>query len=98
MSERHVWVVMGTTGEYSDRKEWPAKAFLVEARANDFCKTLNEWLTGRGCHQAQCGRVPSPLYLEDEALVLAKKACPDPHFSIDYTGTEYYVMIVDLEQ
>ncbi len=32
---RHVWIVMGRTGEYSDRREWLVAAFEIEARAID---------------------------------------------------------------
>ena len=35
MAKETVWVVMGTTGEYSDRNEWPVRAFFDEAAAQE---------------------------------------------------------------
>ena len=32
---REIYVVMGTTGEYSDKTEWPVKAFFDLSKAED---------------------------------------------------------------
>lgn len=43
---RYVFVVMGTTCEYSDRKEWPVACLDTEVRAMDIVKYLDEWAAG----------------------------------------------------
>lgn len=79
--ERTLYVVMGTTGEYSDRTEWPVRAFLDETKAADLV-----------------------LRAEAEARQLAyrsdhsRKSAADPNFRMDYTGTEYYIMPVPLDE
>lgn len=87
MSKVHI--VIGTTGEYSDRYEWPVKAFLDVNRARD--------LVARASESAR-------EYLDTVGYVfggdadLSKVNPHDPHFKMDYTGTTYFVMTVELDE
>jgi hypothetical protein len=39
-----IWLVMGSSGMYSDHAEWPCKAFTTEERANAYAESLpNVW-------------------------------------------------------
>lgn len=91
-----VFVVMGATGEYSDRYEWPVRAFLDEGKAQALVAAADEdaraWLARSADHWQQ--------YMNFRELSETEKAelfPHDPHFSMDYTGTSYYVMKVELE-
>jgi hypothetical protein len=80
----NIFIVIGTTGEYSDRDEWMVKAFDTESSAKEFeraCqKEANEiektykhrWDIPKGAHSL------------------------DPKFSQDYTGTRYFISEVEL--
>ena len=46
------WVVIGSTGEYSDRTEWVSKVFSDEAAAKAYCVELNEWALACGAHKS----------------------------------------------
>jgi uncharacterized protein YllA (UPF0747 family) len=80
-----IWIVYGSTGEYSDRSEWPVDAHRTEAAAQARVKALTEALQASGIERM--------TRWEDEwhTAVDAFKAAHDPRFSIDYTGTSWYV-------
>ena len=88
-SGRMLYVVMGTTGEYSDRSEWPVRSFLSLDKAQAFVLAADTWLRENGIYQGS-----------DEGVghELRPETCPfDPGFSTGYTGTGYYVMPVPLD-
>lgn len=86
-----VWIVMGSTGEYSDRTEWPVIAFTSEAAAKGRIADLDtrmqqmpqEWREDRWDH-------------EDE--IKAHMSQLDPGFQTRYTGTSYFFYEVDVAQ
>lgn len=85
-----IFIVFGTTGEYSDRTEWPVKAFRDEQRAKDFV----ELLTSKS----------REIYSEDNhsfkywsEVAKHSKIPEDPNFRLDYTGTSYYYVSTQLE-
>ena len=86
-----VWIVMGSTGEYSDRREWPVIAFTAEAAAKEHIAVLDvrmqqmpqEWREDRWEHEEKIKAHMAPL---------------DPNFSMDYTGTSYFFYEVDVAQ
>lgn len=82
-----VWVVIGSTGEYSDRSEWLTRAFLTEEEAKDFVATLQK-------RRAQLGE-PHPEWERREDITEAMREV-DPGYSEDYTGTRWYVAPVGL--
>jgi hypothetical protein len=85
-----IWVVMGTTGEYSDRSEWPVKAFRDQEVAERFALAAkvraDEIEATRDALQAS-GEWNNAA---DQALVETNEL--DPDMSMDYTGTDYYAM------
>ena len=84
MAERQVYVVMGTTGEYSDRTEWSVRAFLDEGDAQALVVAATE--RGKAIEASKA----SPYASTDE------KNEHDPAMSMDYTGTTYYYLTVPL--
>jgi len=73
-----VYVVFGTTGEYSDNQQWPVRAFADAAEAESFRDRLN----------AYAANVPKACGY-DVWREYAARNPDDPAMQIDYTGTEY---------
>jgi hypothetical protein len=71
-----VWVVYGSTGEYSDFTEWWVCACLTEERAKEITDELNTWCREKGFSSTSAG-YDSP------------KPDLDPNFRAYYTGTGY---------
>lgn len=83
-----VFIVTGSTGEYSDRRDWTVAAYLSEKQAQAHCLALEEWLRVNKMH------MDSPDLADWQARDMG---CPlDPAFSCDYTGTRYWVAGVPL--
>jgi hypothetical protein len=77
-----LYVVMGTTGEYSDRSEWPVAAVEGEESAKQYVRAL----------ERQYQSIP-PSLKEDRWKNREKvKALMtlDPQFDEDYTGTQWF--------
>lgn len=90
----NVYIVFGTTGEYSDRSEWPVKAYLDEVRAQEHVEAASadarEFMaTSHGEHYSVWGMTKEEL---------AERFPHDPNFSCDYTGTKYYLETVELDE
>lgn len=76
-----IYIVMGTTGEYSDRIEWPVIAFEDEELAKqqvEYAKTMADKIYER------C------LEYNKFPLISAKNSY-DPNMKMDYTGTSYFI-------
>lgn len=84
---RNLYVVRGTTGEYSDRTEWLVAAYtdeamaqthaqLAAARARELAPSRSDWAYKRADER------PTNAY--------------DPDFQMYYTGTDYTVETVPL--
>ena len=84
-----IYVVLGSTGEYSDRSEWLVKAFRSQAEAENFVTflTVTRQMTAppRG-----------ELEWEDRGSVEDKMRAFDPNYAEDYTGTSWRVSEVEL--
>ncbi len=83
-----IYTVMGTTGEYSDRSEWPVVAYTDKSRAEEHVvkatqhvenhiATCKKYYHGIGCQDT----ITSPL---------------DPSASADSNGTRYFLYDVEL--
>ncbi len=80
-----IYVVMGTTGEYSDRTEWPVLAYLSKPQAEEHVEKASA--RARELFALRGGR-----YMTNNPEVNEH----DPSFTMDYTGTTYYVMPVNV--
>jgi hypothetical protein len=89
-----IYVVMGVTGEYSDRNEWPVCAFSDEKMAQERV----EKATFRAAEiriQKDAGRAAGGNWYEAEKALLQTNEF-DPDMEMDYTGTSYFLYTVDL--
>lgn len=83
-----MFVVMGTTGEYSDRKEWLVCAYENETLARTHAEEAQKAAARLTVQYGHYHRIE----LDDDA----KKWDADMDF--DYTGTDYTVVEVPLRQ
>lgn len=88
MTQKKIFVIMGSTGEYSDRREWSVRAVSSKEAAISFVdqaeKIANE--------QEAIKYPPSGDTNWEHQPVSAL----DPNFKMDYTGTSYFYYEVDL--
>ena len=87
-----IYVVFGTTGEYSDRIEWVVKAFHTEEQAIEFVTNVTE--------RKDKAEAPYNVnhYVPYNAIEKVAKEIGDPNYHSDYTGTRYYYESVPLEE
>jgi len=80
-----LYVVMGSTGEYSDHSEWLVYAFENEDDAKWWVERAtekaNEWKNVRNSRHMDPPGGWNPY---------------DPHMHMDYTGTNYYIEEVEM--
>ena len=80
-----IYIVVGSTGEYSDRYEWYVCAYRdkqeAEIRVSECKKKAKEWESVRD----NDFRGPPDNHYE----------C-DPNMRMDYTGTDYYLETTEL--
>lgn len=79
-----IWVVMGSTGEYSDHTEWSICYYADETLAQNHVDRATEcaqpWVLERANGRSSIPRGANPW---------------DPFMVIDYTGVNYYVYGVE---
>jgi len=83
---KKIYIVYGETGEYSDRSDWNVKAFFERKKAlvllNECSEDAKKWEIKR----------------ESEYTSPPKDwSKHDPDMKMDYTGTDYFIAEVDLE-
>lgn len=83
---RQIFVVMGSTGEYSDRHEWAILAYTDETLAQTHVQLAEAW-------DRENGLTWSRLAWERRIDLVSPY---DPAYSRDYTGTSYYIVAVPL--
>ena len=84
-----IYIVSGTSGEYSDHREWMVKAFTDEGRAKSLVLSAT---------QAASEALILRSRDEDCDLYGVIYTNPfDPYMSMDYTGVRYYIDEVELE-
>jgi len=84
---RKAYVVMGATGEYSDREEWPVVAFYDLKKAEE--------LVVKATQRA------AELYKETESKYKYPEFGSNKYdrgMRCDYTGTTYYIMDVKIRE
>ena len=83
----NVYIVMGSTCEYSDHYEWPVLAFRSEEAAEE--------------HVLKASARFRELLQEAKGVCwdVRKDANEfDPEMQVDYPGTNYYVITVELKE
>lgn len=91
MVNNTIYIITGSTGEYSDRIEWPVAAYTYKDTAKQKVVELN----------ALAREVWKEIEASDEFDTLIGKALKeiDPKVSIDYhTGVSYYLEEVELHE
>lgn len=85
-----IWIVEGTTGEYSDRLEWRVCAFRDEVKAKELAVELKRL--------AMANFVANGKYSGDwgKSEIGKEWLAKDPDSSQDYTGTDYTAYSVKL--
>ncbi len=95
-SSKKIYVVMGSTGEYSDQTEWPVCAYMDEKKAEE--RVLEASAISRMIFQWECAECGNGW--RDHYASFCKMPKPqnkyDPNFEMDYTGTTYYLIEVNL--
>ena len=86
--EKKVFIVRGSTGEYSDFCFWDVSAFLDVKQARKLKNKLNAWLRKNNAH----------FYNGTVHIRKLKDNPNDPDMYVDYTGAEYEVIEVPLKQ
>lgn len=83
-----IYVVFGTSGEYSDRREWPVKAFKSKEQAEvlviNATQEANRIFSANGDKYYDWDNEKDPNKY-------------DPEMDMDYTGASYYIAEVELE-
>jgi hypothetical protein len=79
-----IWIVNGTTGEYSDRTDWVVCAYHDNPKAEEHAR--NAMLRAKEIQKQHPGYT---YHNWDENRV---KNEFDPNMRLDYTGTEYYTV------
>jgi len=97
----NIYVVKGSTGEYSDRTEWLVKAFRTEQEAKDHIIAVEVYMKMHGINLD--GNVSNNdatgVSMSRWDMVQSVEGNPvDPNFQLDYTGTRYYVEQVELKE
>lgn len=84
-----IWIVQGSTGEYSDHREWMVCAYRDEAKAEQHARAAKEWYQKNGCDKWDFQK-------RWEAKEKGLHNPFDPNMDIDYTGTDWTIFEVNL--
>jgi hypothetical protein len=86
--QKHVWILIGCTGEYSDYREWNAKAFSTKEETDRIRALAQEYADKIYAQKKDNGT----FYYHD--------GCDNPHdpdMIMDYNGTTYRIEMLELE-
>ena len=89
-----IYIVKGSTGEYSDYVEWLVKAFLTEKAAQTFVEHASS-IAKQIFNINQQQFLGNLLRYTDRCIVDHPM---DPKFQEDYTGTSYTYEEIELEE
>jgi hypothetical protein len=81
-----IYIVMGTTGEYSDRSEWPVAAYFDVLKAQEHVENATKVAQGIEVTRT------SPYWTHPD-----QSNQYDPNMQMDYTGTQYFLMDVEIK-
>ena len=86
-----IYVVEGQTGEYSDHRDWPVRAFLSEKKAQKL--VLDAQARANEIYVNNSNSSPSWNDLEKPE----NKNQYDPDMDMDYVGTHYLYYPIELD-
>lgn len=87
MAGQHSYIVFGTTGEHSDRREWPVITYSVSMAADQHVANATRWCEEQGIAE---GYVQDFYSIDKQSL-----SNPwDQHMKLDYNGVSYFVKAV----
>lgn len=89
-----LYVVMGSCGEYSDRTEWPVRAFVDELKAQEHVAKADGYAREHALSSS------SAIIDQDWSSSRSAAVAANPYdrnMGMDYTGVSYYIMQVDLD-
>jgi len=87
-----IWIVEGSTGEYSDHREWPVKAYTTEVAAREMVELCSAEYRRVKIRRNELGLMNT---WDDMPKDCVHKY--DPSFDEDYTGTLYRAYPIELE-
>jgi len=91
-----IYVVMGSTGEYSDRSEWLVCAYKDQKMADQHAFLAEQWALKKHDEYERDDRGTWELRQD---IRDGKLSCPyDSDFHIDYTGTSYVALPVEVRE
>ncbi len=80
MKTEPLYIVVGLTGEYADKMEWPVIAFTSETKALEYAEKTNQWCRDNG-------------FARDTMKNSSDFHNPyDPQLYSQYNGVEYCVV------
>ena len=102
-----IFVVKGSTGEYSDRCDWIVKAFRTKEDADKFQQDITDVVASTLKYLKEkeidiYEFMDSEVYIEDKTIrgmllsFMTDITNLDSKFQMDYTGTSYWVTEVEL--
>lgn len=92
-----VYVVQGSTGEYSDRDEWCVRGYYDEDKAKAAVVSLSEWAANLFTATKILGNEYDDGYEEWKRTTYPEIFELDQHFKQDYTGTYYSYSTIEVE-
>lgn len=98
MSGRAVFVLVGATGEYSDRSDWYVAAYLDKAQAERHQRQLEEYVSRAGVAMNEKSNLRLDYEERDAFLARPETKAIDPQMRIDYTGVAYFLVAVPLRE
>ena len=88
-----IYIVYGSTGEYSDHREWPVAAFASESAARaKVLRCVERVRLYKDADKEPCSLEFRARRARRESLDVFKDE--DPGLQVDYTGTTYDVWTV----
>jgi hypothetical protein len=91
-----IYAVIGTTGEYSDRTEWHVCGYINREKADKHADIAKIW-----AHEQFEKHIKVHKYRLYECNwdTIRELVSPyDKDFKMDYTGTDYYVVEIEIRE
>jgi hypothetical protein len=98
-ADASIYLLQGSTGEYSDRCDWIVRAYVDKAKADHDCSMANTQAAEYFKYAGEDVNLRYPSCEDDYARDKALRAdilLVDPDAQFDYTGSTYWVTACDL--